>query len=271
YSSPTIHKAIENTRDFSEPHFSVPPFEVKNAIVNNKIVETANLDFFEFKAFPIGKLSMVSQSGFQTTCTASVINTEDGNIGLTAGRCLIDSNFQDYENMTFSPGFNNGTDGVLGKFPVIGYVLPKAYKESRNKLFNWGLIKFDNSSLNSSQPLQYFTGALGYDFEVVNSTNTTVQGYPNGGQFPNCMNIGYELCTWEGVSTLIPGNFTTIPIYVGDDGGYGAPYMTNFNGSLGTLYSNCGNYDGVNTFGPIYNGIEFQALLDEIMAPTFMH
>ncbi|RIB17351.1 hypothetical protein C2G38_2088527 [Gigaspora rosea] len=168
--------------------------------------------------------------------------------------------------MTFSPGYDNGTDGVLGAIPVIGYVMPKAYKENKDRRYNWGLIKVNSTYLNSSEPLQYFTGALGYTFDVVNATNTTVRGYPNGGSFPNCMNIGYELCRWAGVSTLIPGNYTTIPVDIGDDGGYGAPYIKDFNNSLGTLYSNCGGFDGENTRGPLYNSIEFQALLTEIMA-----
>src|SRR5207248_10599007 len=78
--------------------------------------------------YPVGRLFYFNhQTGNPHPCTASMINTENGNIGITAAHCLFDANGVAYGHMTFSPGYDSGANGPLGTIPVEFVVAPPEF------------------------------------------------------------------------------------------------------------------------------------------------
>src|SRR5438105_15037047 len=59
--------------------------------------------------YPVGRLLFSDpKTGRAQSCTASMINTENGNIGITAAHCLFDNNGVVFNYMSFSPGYDSG-------------------------------------------------------------------------------------------------------------------------------------------------------------------
>src|ERR1041385_2836709 len=123
-------ETMKNTTDSSKDTKSMQPFERKYD-ANTKV---ANED--QVKAIAIGMLFM-SMNGEDFTCTASVINTNDGNIGVTAAHCLYDHDTQAYfNNVMFSPGYDNGQLGPLGKIPIAKMVVTTEFLNNNNDEFD---------------------------------------------------------------------------------------------------------------------------------------
>ncbi|CAG8755938.1 3198_t:CDS:1 [Dentiscutata erythropus] len=253
-------KIKRNTTDSSKNTKSIPPLEKK--------ISLADVD--QQQNIPIGKLFIHNQEGDLFTCTASVINTQpegDGNIGITAAHCLYNFTTQTYyNNIYFSPGYDNGQPqpNPLSAISVDLTAVTVEFINNNDDHFDWALIKFD-FNLNG-QPLQYYTGSLGWALNVGDNIPTTIRGYPNEGQLPNCPNDGEHLCTWQGTPNL--ADYYLIPDLEIGEGASGSPLIMNYdpNTNLGTLYSNYASFDEIEeeALSPIYDPIEFQALLDEI-------
>src|SRR6266487_1811391 len=95
-------KNVKITDDDDDQQLSMPPFDNTNNPSN----------------YPVGRLFFFnSQVGRQQTCTASIINTENGNIGITAAHCLFNENNIVYNDMTFSPGYDSEITGPIGLIP----------------------------------------------------------------------------------------------------------------------------------------------------------
>ncbi|CAG8855197.1 29394_t:CDS:1, partial [Gigaspora margarita] len=195
-------KTIKNTIDSSKYTKSMPPLEKKYVLINNTIIEATNVN--QIQAYPIGLLIIRNHAGELFTCTASVINTGNGNIGLTAAHCLFNNATKTYYgDIVFSPGFNNGQVGPLGAIRVVQKIVTNEFLNNNNNQFDWGMVKFDFNM--GGHPLQAFTGALGWAFNVGNDTPipTTILGYPNEGGLQNCPNDGLTLCGWHGITHLV--------------------------------------------------------------------
>ncbi|RHZ45086.1 hypothetical protein Glove_692g28 [Diversispora epigaea] len=256
-------KTRKNKVDSSKYTKSMPPFERKYDIINNTI-NVANVD--QLLAFPIGILLIRNAAGELFTCTASVISTDNGNIGLTAAHCLF--NYADrtfYNNIMFSPGFNNGQLGPLGLIPVAQVVVTDEFFNNNDDHFDWGMMRFAFNVEN--HPLQYYSGALGFTFNVGGGVRTVIRGYPDEGNLQNCPNDGLTLCTWAGVANLA-ADYYVIPELELGNGASGSPCIMNYdpNTNLGVLYSDYASFDELQEVGlaPIYNPIEFQALIGEL-------
>ncbi|KAF0333098.1 serine protease [Gigaspora margarita] len=259
-------KTIKNTTNSSKYTKYMPPLEKKYVIINNTIIEATNVN--QIQAYPIGLL-IIHHEGELFTCTASVISTNNGNIGLTAAHCLFDHATQTYyDDIVFSPGYNNGQVGPLGAIRVVQKIVTDEFLNNNDDQFDWGMVKFDFNM--GGHPLQAFTGALGWTFNVGNNTPTTILGYPDEGGLQNCPNDGLTLCAWQGITHLVENNeYYVIPNLEIGNGASGAPCMINYdpNANLGTLYSDYASFDELNDEAllPFYNPIEFQALLGEII------
>ncbi|RIB01106.1 hypothetical protein C2G38_2231856 [Gigaspora rosea] len=134
-------------------------------------------------------------------CTASVIDTANGNIRITAVHCLFDDNGNRYNLsfLSFSPGYDNGTYGPLGYIPVVETAIPDAFLKYRNK-YDYALMKFEfNDPNGGNATLQDYTGALGWRFDIENGEPTTVYGYPSSEILEDCPNDGKHLANGKAI------------------------------------------------------------------------
>ncbi|CAG8516919.1 1553_t:CDS:2, partial [Acaulospora colombiana] len=225
---------IRNTTDSKYAEYR-PPSGRKYDIINNTISEV-NAD--QVQSFPIGKLFMRDKRDDNDEpffCTASVINTENGNIGLTAAHCLYNPITQNpFHDIMFSPGYDHGQPGPLNLIPVDEAIKANA--------FDWAILRFGFNK--DGQPLQDFTGSLGLSFNVGDYFATTILGYPDGGEadLANDYYVMHDLDLGPGAS--------------------GSPCLMfhNSNTNLGWMYSNYAYFDDEQQDGlaPIYNSTEFQ-------------
>ncbi|RIB25036.1 hypothetical protein C2G38_2031388 [Gigaspora rosea] len=238
----------------------MPTLERKYDIINHT-VSVADVD--QVQAFPIGMLFLPDGS----TCTASVINTpESRTIGLTAAHCLYDNeNHENFDNIMFSPGYDHRQQGPLNLIPVDEVIVPDEFINNNDDLFDWGFMRFTFNM--NGHPLQDFTGALGWRFNVGEGVETTIRGYSEGGNLEDCPNDGETLCTWDG--EVFMHEFYFVPALDLGEGASGSPYIMLYDPdtNLGWLYSTYIAYDDINDHanGPIYDPIQFQGLLGEII------
>ncbi|CAG8694203.1 10035_t:CDS:1, partial [Gigaspora margarita] len=141
----------------------------------------------------VGKLFFKS-SGKDHSCTASVIDTSDGNTGITAAHCLYFKG--EYSvNVIFAPGYNNGNPSALGTIPVTGLSVSKSYIESWAD-DDYAAIKFDYPG-----KLQLQTGCFGWGLTPSSPVSIAIFGYPYNGDM-NCIKDGNNCCVWRGYATL---------------------------------------------------------------------
>ncbi|CAG8487942.1 29047_t:CDS:1, partial [Gigaspora margarita] len=182
-------------------------------------------------------------TGNETTigvCTASVINTANGNIGLTAEHCLIDRDGKQYNLsfLSFSPGYDNETNGPLGAIPVEDVAIPYTHLVDPREN-DYALVRFAFKDPNrGGARLQDYTGALGWRFDIGNNELTCVFCYPVGGNLENCIRDSKHLCKWQGI-TKKRQNFYVIRNV---DLGYaasGSPYISQYDTetNLGYAYT----------------------------------
>ncbi|KAF0520949.1 serine protease [Gigaspora margarita] len=159
--------------------------------------------------FPIGRFLINLGNGSVLLCTASVINTTNGNIGLTSAHCLTkdDGTTFDLKDLSFSPGYDNQQEGPL-----------------------------DPNKGNAR--LQDYTGALGWRFDIGNNTLTNVFGYPASGDMVNCTKDGKHLCVWQG-NVQKDNNYYFIDDVNLGSGASGSPliFQYNRNEHLGYVYA----------------------------------
>ncbi|RIB21697.1 hypothetical protein C2G38_2140538 [Gigaspora rosea] len=147
--------------------------------------------------FPIGLLIIDIDNDTEQTCTASVINTENGNIGLTSAHCLINDNGTTFDpkDISFSPGYDN-QEGPLGTVNVEDFAIPSLHF-LEPLIEDYALVKFAFTDPNGAR-LQDHTGGLGWRFDIRNNTLTNVFGYSGSDDWVNCTKDGYHLCEWQG-------------------------------------------------------------------------
>lgn len=201
-------------------------------------------------------------SGKQLGCTASVINTQNGNVIATAAHCLFNGQGQQFTDIQFSPGFNHGQDGPLGRIPAAVVKVTDAFLAD-NDVDDYGLVRL-NFQGPKGEPLQDITGSLGYRFDIGTDAPTAIFGYPLGGDFEDCPGDGQTLCFWDG-ETELEEKFRVITDENLGTGASGGPWIWNYDPSthVGWLYSNSQAYDVNNeeTVGPIYSEEDFNVLI----------
>src|SRR5439155_13442303 len=126
------------------------------------------------------------ETGKQYSCTASMINTENGNIGITAAHCLFDNNGLAYGFISFSPGYDSRNRGPLGLIPVEFVVAPPGFTSENADAYDYGMVRMKFNDPNGFK-LQQYTGANGWKLDVRgDNIVTTVFGYLNVGDMQNC-------------------------------------------------------------------------------------
>ncbi|CAG8787925.1 22231_t:CDS:2, partial [Dentiscutata erythropus] len=127
------------------------------------------------------------------SCTASIINTPNGNIGITAGHCLINSQGKAHQDLVFSPGYDHGQDSPLGHIPVAVFQVTNKFRSTCSDDSDYGIMRFAfEDPSGNNKPLQAHTGAYGWKINIGNNVQTTVVGYPYQGNIPN---YGYYAIT----------------------------------------------------------------------------
>ncbi|KAF0356597.1 serine protease [Gigaspora margarita] len=140
--------------------------------------------------YPIGRF-LIRTGNNASSCTASIINTSNGNIGLTAAHCLFDPNTGVPFNLSFFYHF------LLGHLPSLGAAVPHAYIVTRQS-DDYALVRFafsDPSGLDMT--LQDYTEALGWRFDIGDNETTSIFGYPGNGDMENCAKDSNHLCEWQ--------------------------------------------------------------------------
>ncbi|RIB17384.1 hypothetical protein C2G38_2142620 [Gigaspora rosea] len=216
--------------------------------------------------YPIGVLIYDDNSTVKV-CTASVINTANGNIGLTAAHCLLDANGNEYNQslLSFSPGYDNGTKGPLGYIPVVATAIPPTFLNNRFK-YDYALMKFEFNDPNGGDAtLQDYAGALGWRFDIGDGEPTSVSGYPGSGNFENCPNDYKHLCKWQGITNKCGDFFYVINFLIAGPGSSGGPFISHYDSetNLGYVYALISGYfDSYNaSIGSIWDEIDFFNLL----------
>ncbi|CAG8727097.1 12118_t:CDS:1 [Racocetra fulgida] len=203
----------------------IPPTSNSNEITSNVTIinDISDSGSESLFAIPIavGKLFFV-HSGEHYTCTASVIDTRDGNTGITASHCLY-SDGEYSTKVIFSPGYSNGKPrSDLGKIRVTGLSVPKSYIEFDED--DYAMIQF-----NYPGKLKDQTGAFGWGLTPASPIKVTTFGYPGNGDL-NCPRDGKTCCYWVGDATIknvlgLPDLAAwNVPMNLGK-GGSGGPWV----------------------------------------------
>ncbi|RIB04359.1 hypothetical protein C2G38_2149054 [Gigaspora rosea] len=221
--------------------------------------------------YPIG-LFFIDNGSTKEVCTASVINTDNGNIGLTAAHCLFDNDRKKYNLsfLSFYPGYDNGTNGPLKDIPVVDTAIPYTHLLVP-EMSDYALVRFAfRDPHGGNATLQDYTGALGWRFDIGNGEPTSVFGYPKDGDLENCANDAEHLCNWQGITEKLE-NFKNYYVIRNIDFGVGAsggPFISQYNTetNLGYAYAVYdGFFDGAKvSVGDIWNETTFNNLLSRI-------
>ncbi|RGB24406.1 hypothetical protein C1646_676398 [Rhizophagus diaphanus] len=205
---------------------------------------------------PYGKLFFHNTGdGKNYACTASVIRTDNGNIGLTAAHCIYNQNNNWSSNMVFCPGFQNGECPV--SIPVKGGTVEVV---NNKYYYDYGMIKFNYDQ----GKLQDKTGCFDWDTNPGDTVNNiTAIGYPVNGEIENCKKDGNSLCQWSG-SSFRSGSFRYVPINTGS-GSSGGPWIRNYNNKTqtGWVIGNTSASSNGSSNSPIYSYDEFTKLINE--------
>ncbi|CAG8441961.1 6494_t:CDS:2, partial [Ambispora leptoticha] len=179
--------------------------------------------------YPIGMLFFSDpETGEPQVCTASVFNTENGNIGMTAAHCLFNDDGIQFNNIAFSPGFDD-PDGFT---------------------------------------LQQYTGANGWRLGLEDDNIvTTVFGYPQNGDMPDCPKDGFHLCVMVNTVERRDTEYVIPGVNLGD-GVSGAPWTIEHdpNRNLGYMYGNHAFYNTEENQSEStrYNPEDFNDLLEYV-------
>ncbi|CAG8525333.1 46537_t:CDS:2 [Gigaspora margarita] len=174
-------------------------------------------------------------------CTASVINTANGNIGLTAAHCLHGILY-DLKSLSFSPGYNE-TNGPLGAIPVVDTAIPHIHLENP-EVDDYALVRFAFQDPNrEGATLQDYTGALGWRFDIGDDEPTSVFGYPLHGDMEDCARDGEHLCKCQAIAEMQESFYAITNMYLGE-GTSGSPFISQYDPetNLGYVYAMCDSF-----------------------------
>ncbi|KAF0548850.1 serine protease [Gigaspora margarita] len=261
---------IEETLRFKNKHKGNNENEKRNVNSRSIVVPPVFSQVSPEYNYPIGRFSIRLPDGDDRICTASIINTANGNIGITAAHCLIDDNGEilDTNSMWFSPGYDNGTDGPLELIEVEDVAVPLTFLVT-DAWNDYALVKFAfNDPAEENETLQHYTGGLGWRFDIGNNTLTNIFCYPLTGNLENCTKDGEHLCKWQGYTQLEQGNhsfnyiISDIRLGVGASGG---PLIFQYDRSinLGYVYSvhRAWRNDTNESIASIFDQLVFNGLL----------
>src|SRR6266511_3774913 len=202
-------KNVKITDDDDQHQLVMPPFDNPNNNPSN---------------YPVGALFFSDpQTGEASGCTASVINTENGNIGITAAHCLFNDDGIVYDYMMFSPGYDSGKLGPLGSIPVEFVAVPSGYDgKAGPPVYDYGMMRMKFNDPDGYK-LQQYTGANGWRLDVEgDSILTNIFGYPREGDIPNCARDGLHLCEFVGNAKASESLYVIPGVRIGS-GASGAP------------------------------------------------
>ncbi|CAG8803233.1 30447_t:CDS:2 [Gigaspora margarita] len=107
--------------------------------------------------------------------------------------------------------------------------MPHAYLINHNK-YNYTLVRFEFNQ--GSATLQDYTGALCWRFDIGNGEPTSVYGYPDSGNFENCVNDGEHLCKGQGITVKRENIYAIKNLTAGSGASYAYAVIRGyFNGS----------------------------------------
>ncbi|RIB23257.1 hypothetical protein C2G38_2032906 [Gigaspora rosea] len=169
------------------------PLIFKNKIINNgekNMVNTINPEDKNVndKPFTVGIL-FVHKNSIDFTCTASVISTDNRNIGITVAHCFYDWQTRVWaDNLQFCPGYNHGKQSCY-KCIAVSNVANLAHYT--NDHFDYGILKFD---YNGTGRLQDQTGCFDWGIQPKYPVEIVTYRYLGDGDM-DCVKGYSNLCS----------------------------------------------------------------------------
>ena len=212
-----------------------------------------------------GKVFFTS-GGSRYVCSGSVVDSEHGNLVLTAGHCAHDGAGGSYvTDFAFYPRYRSGADSTLGVWTVAnGNLLTTDEWATTANAFENDAAFAKVTPRANGQTLEQAIAAAGGIIPTMNfshpadNTKISAFGYPAAGKY-NGQTLTYcsgpVLTGYDREQTLsIPCDMTG-----GSSGGpWFNPFTTSYSGSLNSL--NSYGYSSLKRmFGPIFDGPEQQA------------
>ena len=235
----TLIVPMENANVSQARRISVGP-EATIAAVNPEIGGPSSraLNTAGRHAVTTGRVFWSCQAGYQSSCSASVISSTSGDVIVTAGHCVYDTNSLSWLvncNWVFVPGYNNG-QAPYGIWPAREVAALNTWTKE-NPDYNADVAFVALSQVNGKHITQV-TGSQAIGFNYARGQQTFSFGYPvnlaNGQVLQFCSGVPaaslYTADNYQGLglsSCLMTG------------GSSGGPWLQRFDEStgVGTTYS----------------------------------
>ncbi|MCQ6249170.1 hypothetical protein [Streptomyces malaysiensis] len=194
-----------------------------------------------------GKVFFQNASGGTFACSATVANSDNRSVVLTAGHCTVDAaTGTGYRNWVFIPGYNNG-NRPYGTFSARGLFWDSQYVSTRGNA-NWDYAFAVMNTLNG-RTLADTVGAQGIAFNSQTGRHVHSFGYGgsaaegNGERLNHCegnefADAGRPGSTMWGIDCVQTG------------GSSGGGFLADFSGGGGYLIGNISVSAGANEYHP---------------------
>jgi hypothetical protein len=184
---------------------------------------------------------------FDSSCSASTVNSAAKNLVFTAGHCLLDIPKQgdnDWSHRVWKTdivyvpanfGIYRPTTehAPYGVWAAREAVVTKEWENSRDWGYDLGAVLLWPSELTGGERLVDVVGANGIRFNEPAEQDAHIFGYPENHQNGAVLNYCHDQSKWGGI--LNPKKVWAICDF--SYGSSGGPWLMNFNGELGDLFS----------------------------------
>ncbi|HEY7667509.1 MAG TPA: hypothetical protein VIE12_05225 [Actinomycetota bacterium] len=131
----------------------------------------------DYTAYPysaVGKVFLSDALG-DYVCSGAVINSDAGNVVLTAGHCATLYGI-DIDSAVFVPAYRGGT-APLGEWPVESFLVPKRWERVNDEAYDVAFYLLGSDPMTGEQ-VEAVTGGLGIAWNMSSIRHWHILGYP---------------------------------------------------------------------------------------------
>jgi V8-like Glu-specific endopeptidase len=174
----------------------------------------------------IGKVFLSDALG-DYVCSGAVINSDVGNVVLTAGHCATLYGI-DIDSAVFVPAYQQGT-APLGEWGVESFLVPRPWERLNNEAYDVAFYLLSPDPTTGEQ-IESVTGGLGIAWNMTSIRHWHILGYPAARPFDGELQW---TCTASQASLDTVGIKSTDPPAIGlgcdmRGGSSGGPWITGF-------------------------------------------